>query len=178
MTKKEILETVGNNPTYKKILKRLNINNNIIDDVYQELWLMLYEKSEEQIVKLYEKNELERFWTGMAIRSLTKNGPLYKQYRLKEYNTEEFDTEIENRELIEDEREVKENESHFNKLIDLTNDLYWYDREIAILFSDMTIKEIVKETGISKHAVNMSLKRTRDIMREKLNLNTNKKRIW
>jgi hypothetical protein len=188
MSKTEILNHIANNKSFKEMVYKQHYQPDLLDDLYQESFIIIADKTEKFLQDLFEADILLRYWNGIVYKSINSStSPFFKKFRhtdnnislsLQEENDSEDETNFDYNNILIDEQDPEiESDETKEKLLNKFDNQYWYDREIMKLYMTMRIEDIVKQVGISRHAVNMSLKRTRESLRDKANLN-NKKNIW
>lgn len=87
----EIIEELARNKVVEEIVSNISKKSfPYTDELCQDIYLSLLEKSPELIIGLYERNELKFFITRMVHNNLfSKNSPFYMKYgRWNERKTE------------------------------------------------------------------------------------------
>lgn len=82
----KIVEWLYKDKIVRDILINMGIDENDIDDIEQEIYLILLEYSEEKIKEMYEKNQLKYFIVGIVWRQyFSSTSPFF--YKYKKYYT-------------------------------------------------------------------------------------------
>lgn len=92
MTKKQIINQLAKRKTIENILNKFVKYQSYKDDLSQDLYISLLEKPDDQIIKLYESEQLNYFIVGMIRHNIiSKTSPFYKQYKKFQDLTDSLD---------------------------------------------------------------------------------------
>lgn len=79
----------------------MRVNNNDIDDLVQEIYMILLDYKEDKIIEMYNKKQLKYFLVGVIQRQYhSSTSPFYKKY--KKYYTLVDENHINKSELNDD----------------------------------------------------------------------------
>lgn len=83
MNKKQIIDEISNNKLVERLIKKVcKTDDDDLEDLTQDIYLSLLEKSEDLISYLYSEDELEFFIIKMIKNNyFSKNSPFYKNYK-------------------------------------------------------------------------------------------------
>jgi DNA-directed RNA polymerase specialized sigma24 family protein len=75
---------------------------------------------------------------------------------------------------------LKEIQKLNNSVLDIIDELYWFDKEILLMYleGEWTFTTLAKEIGIGRNKVNDSIQRSKLYIRERLNIKNNKRNVW
>lgn len=92
MTKKEIIEKLAEKKTIENLIKKHSdfLNNPYIEDLCQDIYILLYEKDEDLLNKLYDNNEFEYYITKIIKNNLYSNNSqfFYKYQKFRKITDE------------------------------------------------------------------------------------------
>ena len=96
-----ILDKIDRENVIRDICVNMRVNNNDIDDLIQEIYMVLLEYDKDKIIDMYNKKQLKYFIVGIVSRQYRSNtSPFYKKY--KKYYTLVDANQINNSELNDD----------------------------------------------------------------------------
>lgn len=142
------------------------------EDCVQDMYIKVYEskKSLEQI--LFKNGEPNKLFIWMVINSVVTD-MLRRRTTAKHAhhntNREEIDLSY-----LEASPMNRAEQDAFNKMFDMAtaaiDELHWYDKKLSKIYfgSDMSMRNIADETGISLRSIFDSLKKIKGHLREKL----------
>ena len=135
------------------------------EDIVQEMYIRLNKYVDEPERIMY-KDEPNKLFVWVTLRNLVRNFQNKKKVVVYSGDMIEHDRE-------EDAFDYEEAEG-FEKLIDMiwesTNELHWYDKKMFEIYhtTDMSMRDIEKETKISLYSIFDTLKKTKEYVREKI----------
>lgn len=209
--KQLIMEEIANDSTYleacKKISKAEGQTTKLYLDLYQECMLILLEKPEEEIIRMYNDRCLKIFFVRIVMNQWNSGGnperikgssPFWNKYRKNNHNNIK---EIKNNDWGIDEHEYlmhkviiesnltepEETATTYNEMKKLSeevesviDELNWFDYWILVLYleGDWTFTTLSQEIGIGRNKVNDSIQRSKKYIRERLDIKISKKHIW
>jgi hypothetical protein len=145
MNKNEIIIWLNDNKILNESIKKICQNENHIEDLRSELFLTLCEKSDDEIVSLYESKNMI-WWCLRFLKNQyhSKSSPFHKMYRRR---TDELDDVIENKSDIEKIVLIEKIEYI------LDNEIHWFDSHLFKLYYLHIIAEngdIIKPMSLRK----------------------------
>ena len=135
------------------------------EDIVQEMYIRLNKYVDEPERIMY-KDEPNKLFVWVTLRNLVRNFQNKKTVVVYSGDMVEHDRE-------EEAFDYEEAEG-FEKLIDMiwesTNELHWYDKKMFEIYhtTDMSMRDIEKETKISLYSIFDTLKKTKEYVREKI----------
>lgn len=135
------------------------------EDIVQEMYIRLNKYVDEPERIMY-KDEPNKLFVWVTLRNLVRNFQNKKKVVVYSGDMVEHDRE-------EEAFDYEEAEG-FEKLIDMiwesTNELHWYDKKMFEIYhtTDMSMRDIEKETKISLYSIFDTLKKTKEYVREKI----------
>ena len=135
------------------------------EDIVQEMYIRLNKYVDEPERIMY-KDEPNKLFVWVTLRNLVRNFQNKKKVVVYSGDMIEHDRE-------EEAFDYEEAEG-FEKLIDMiwesTNELHWYDKKMFEIYhtTDMSMRDIEKETKISLYSIFDTLKKTKEYVREKI----------
>lgn len=135
------------------------------EDIVQEMYIRLNKYVDEPERIMY-KDEPNKLFVWVTLRNLVRNFQNKKKIVVYSGDMVEHDRE-------EEAFDYEEAEG-FEKLIDMiwesTNELHWYDKKMFEIYhtTDMSMRDIEKETKISLYSIFDTLKKTKEYVREKI----------
>ena len=157
ITKPLILEEIVKGGKFLKICENISKDRSLSGDLFQECILILLEKSDAEIVRLYQKNELKAYFIRIVQNNYnSKTSPFFKKYR--------------SRPIFKAEDNYKETESSYDyeKIIShIKSNTHsrseWFDSQIVnVLLIDSNITKLSKKTGIHKSHIYASINRFKE----------------
>lgn len=100
MTKEEVIRKIAEEKTVEQIIQNISKkDDDLLNDLAQDIYISLMEKSELLITKLYESNQIRFYITRIVINNIfSKNSPFYTKYKKFTQNMDELTTNIINNE--------------------------------------------------------------------------------
>ena len=135
------------------------------EDVVQEMYIRLnrYVDKPERIMY---KNEPNKLFVWVTLRNMVRNLQNKKDLMVYSGDMVEHDQELEEYDI--------ETALGFERLIDkiweVADDMHWYDRKMFEIYhtTDMSMRDIEKETTISLYSIFDTLKKARNYVTEQL----------
>lgn len=119
------------------------------DDLKAEVALILCEHSDEKIISIHESSPLSlKYYTVRIILNLiqSKTSPFYKKYRTP---ITEFTDSHEQADVEDDFNARLKKETSEQKVLDIIDGLYWYDKEMLNLYMEVgSYRKMQAQTGI------------------------------
>lgn len=138
-----------------KATQNIAKNNELARELYQFYFLTILEKPDEQIEKIYKDGYIQ-FWT-IRLLYLAVNGNRHPFTHSRIYdNYDVYELDLPNEDDFFEEREETEaiELNRINKLNQVTDDAYFYERELFKLWcSGMSARAIHRKTDISVREV-------------------------
>lgn len=138
-----------------KATQNIAKNNELARELYQFYFLTILEKPDEQIEKIYKDGYIQ-FWT-IRLLYLAVNGNRHPFTHSRIYdNYDVYELDLPNEDDYFEEREETEGIelNRINKLNQVTDDAYFYERELFKLWcSGMSARAIHRKTDISVREV-------------------------
>lgn len=138
-----------------KATQNIAKNNELARELYQFYFLTILEKPDEQIEKIYKDGYIQ-FWT-IRLLYLAVNGNRHPFTHSRIYdNYDVYELDLPNEDDYFEEREETEaiELNRINKLNQVTDDAYFYERELFKLWcSGMSARAIHRKTDISVREV-------------------------
>ena len=135
------------------------------EDIVQEMYIRLNKYVDEPERIMY-KDEPNKLFVWVTLRNMVRNFQNKKKVVIYSGDMVEYDKEEDVYDMVEAEG--------FEKLIDMiwesTNELHWYDKKMFEIYhtTDMSMRDIEKETKISLYSIFDTLKKTKEYVREKI----------
>ena len=135
------------------------------EDIVQEMYIRLNKYVDEPERIMY-KDEPNKLFVWVTLRNMVRNFQNKKKVVIYSGDMVEYDKEEDVYDMVEAEG--------FEKLIDKiwesTNELHWYDKKMFEIYhtTDMSMRDIEKETKISLYSIFDTLKKTKEYVREKI----------
>lgn len=86
ITKEQCIEELIKTGFVENYCKKVSYNKRDLKDIVQDIYIMVYDLPEEQVVDLFVQggvNQLRKFVSGLIVRQLcSKNGKIRKKYDL------------------------------------------------------------------------------------------------
>ena len=134
------------------------------EDIVQEMYIRLNKYVDEPERIMY-KDEPNKLFVWVTLRNMVRNFQNKKKVVIYSGDMVEYDKEEDVYDMVEAEG--------FEKLIDKiwesTNELHWYDKKMFEIYhtTDMSMRDIEKETKISLYSIFDTLKKTKEYVKEK-----------
>ena len=163
MTKNQIIEKLYLSKNFNDCIKKMEPVY-LQDDLKSEVIAIVCDWTEEKIVDLHTKNQLEFYVVRVIINQIkSKTSPFYTKYRksFAELTGEEPHdcTDLKERELKELTEDIA--------IKDIDN-LYWYDAEILRLYLELgTYRAIQEKTGIPFISCYVNIKKSLKTLKRK-----------
>tara|TARA_R110000787_G_scaffold105550_1_gene212955 strand:- start:307 stop:894 length:588 start_codon:yes stop_codon:yes gene_type:complete len=165
-----------------KMAKSFKLSDDNANEIVQEMYLRLYDYTKDIEKIMYNKKEVNTFYIYITLRNLYYSGftnygksPKNKKMILfSEIESEDFDGLI--NQISEDYEEINDDITKkinldvlCDKIDDIIDDWYWYDKKLAKLYlnTDMSMRDISKETNISLSSIFNTLTNAKEKIRHK-----------
>lgn len=134
------------------------------EDIVQEMYIRLNKYVEEPERIMY-KNEPNKLFVWVTLRNMVRNFQNKKDILVFTGDMVEYDYEEE----LFDYEEANGFERLIEKIWDSTEELHWYDKKMFEVYhtTDMSMRDIEKETRISLYSIFDTLKKTKEYVKEK-----------
>ena len=134
------------------------------EDIVQEMYIRLNKYLEEPERIMY-KNEPNKLFVWVTLRNMVRNFQNKKDILVFTGDMVEYDYEEE----LFDYEEANGFERLIEKIWDSTEELHWYDKKMFEVYhtTDMSMRDIEKETRISLYSIFDTLKKTKEYVKEK-----------
>ena len=135
------------------------------EDIVQEMYIRLH-KYIENPERIMYKDQPNKLFVWVTLRNMVRNYQNKKEILVFSGDMVEYDTELDSFDY--------ETAGGFEKLIDKiwdkVNDLHWYDRKMFEIYhtTDMSMRDIEKETKISLFSIFDTLNKTKNYVREEI----------
>lgn len=135
------------------------------EDIVQEMYIRL-NKYVETPERIMYKDEPNKLFVWVTLRNMVRNFQNKKQIVHYTGDIVEHDREEE----VFDFAEAESFEKLVDKVWEFTNDLHWYDKKMFEVYhtTDMSMRDIEKETGISLFSIFDTLKKSKEYVHEKI----------
>ena len=136
------------------------------EDIVQEMYIRL-NKYVENPERIMYKNQPNKLFVWVTLRNMTRQFQNKKDLMVYTGDMIEYDVAEEEFDRVQAEG--------FEKLIDkvweVMEDLHWYDQKMFEVYhkTDMSMRDIEKETGISLFSIFDTLKNSKEYVQEKIN---------
>ena len=134
------------------------------EDIVQEMYIRLNKYVEEPERIMY-KNEPNKLFVWVTLRNMVRNFQNKKDILVFTGDMVEYDYEEE----LFDYEEANGFERLIEKIWESTEELHWYDKKMFEVYhtTDMSMRDIEKETRISLYSIFDTLKKTKEYVKEK-----------
>ena len=134
------------------------------EDIVQEMYIRLNKYVEEPERIMY-KNEPNKLFVWVTLRNMVRNFQNKKDILVFTGDMVEYDYEEE----LFDYEEANGFERLIEKIWDSTEELHWYDKKMFEVYhtTDMSMRDMEKETRISLYSIFDTLKKTKEYVKEK-----------
>lgn len=135
------------------------------EDIVQEMYIRLNRYVEEPDRIMY-KGEPNKLFVWVTLRNMVRNFQNKKDLLVFSGDMVEYDRE----EDAFDYGEAEAFERLIEKIWESTADLHWYDKKMFEIYhtTEMSMRDIEKETKISLYSIFDTLKKTKNYVREKI----------
>ena len=135
------------------------------EDIVQEMYIRLH-KYIENPERIMYKDQPNKLFVWVTLRNMVRNYQNKKEILVFSGDMVEYDTELDSFDY--------ETAGGFEKLIDKiwdkVNELHWYDSKMFEIYhtTDMSMRDIEKETKISLFSIFDTLNKTKNYVREEI----------
>lgn len=166
---KAIIDTIINHKPYKRYCDKLCNYRDIANDLYQEFFLIMWSKQEDELIKIYKSGGLESYclcviWNSNRLRHRMSPNALN--------NISDFGTELTNR-IIEDEGYNHKIDQDFDRIMEfLEKDPYIKQDHVLVLLESIneTVTSISKNSGVPLNTLKKNQKNIKDKIRENVRI--------
>lgn len=166
-----------------KMAKSFGLSDDDANEIVQEMYLRLYDYTRDVEKIMYNEKEVNTFYIYITLRNLyysgfTNYGKTNKNKKMILFSEIESDTFnrlisriAEDSDEINDEIMKKINlDVLCDKIDDVIEDWYWYDKKLTKLYlnTDMSMRDISKETKISLSSIFNTLTNAKEKIRQKV----------
>lgn len=157
-----IITSVYQSQPFNTLISKIDPQH-LQDDLKSEVVLVLMNKQPNFIIDLDDRGMIERYAMRVAVCMIkNKNGRFYNTFRKK------FDANIPEISLPELNGRVRK-EMIEDKAMSLANNLYWYEKELLMLYIRLGSYRLVsKETGIPFRSCGQTIRTALDKIKVKL----------
>ncbi len=133
------------------------------EDIVQEMYIRL-NKYVEDPERIMYKGEPNKLFVWVTLRNMVRNFQNKKSMVIYSGDMVEYDRE----EQPFDYEEAEGFERLIEKMWESTSDLHWYDKKMFEIYhtTDMSMRDIEKETKISLYSIFDTLKKTKEYVKE------------
>lgn len=133
------------------------------EDIVQEMYIRL-NKYVEDPERIMYKGEPNKLFVWVTLRNMVRNFQNKKSVVIYSGDMVEYDRE----EQPFDYEEAEGFERLIEKMWESTSDLHWYDKKMFEIYhtTDMSMRDIEKETKISLYSIFDTLKKTKEYVKE------------
>ena len=134
------------------------------EDIVQEMYIRL-NKYVDDPERIMYKDEPNKLFVWVTLRNMVRNFQNKKNILVYTGDIVEYDSE----EDLFDYEEAEGFERLIEKIWESTNELHWYDKKMFEIYhtTDMSMRDIEKETKISLYSIFDTLKKTKEYVKEK-----------
>ena len=157
----------GQHRQWCKMVSSFGCPQHLVEDIVQEMYIRMYKYVETPDKILYEGNEINTYYIYVTLRNM------YIDYtKVKARLPIVHDHEITDSELTYD---VSEQELLLKDLSDKVwkevNEWHWYDNKMFEIYmnSDMSMRDISRETTISLRSIFNTIKNGKDRIKDRFN---------
>jgi RNA polymerase sigma factor (sigma-70 family) len=135
------------------------------EDIVQEMYLRLNRYVEEPDRIMY-KGEPNKLFVWVTLRNMVRNFQNKKDLLVFSGDMVEYDKEEDAFDYVE----AEAFERLIEKIWESTTELHWYDKKMFEIYhtTEMSMRDIEKETKISLYSIFDTLKKTKSYVREKI----------
>lgn len=160
-----------------KMAKSFKLNNNDANELVQEMYLRMYDYTKDVNRIMYNEKEINTFYIYITLRNLYYSKcSSYKKKKITVFtdiDEERYNYIINNITYNEGEENINYNkkidlEALYNKIDDIIDDWYWYDKKLTKLYlnTNMSMRDISKETKISLSSIFNTLTNAKEKIRQ------------
>ncbi len=175
----KILDILAKRHTeWVKMAKAFKISEDKANELVQEMYLRMYDYTKDVKRIMYNEKEINTFYIYITLRNLYYSK--FTSYKKKNKTILFSDIDEENFKHIinkmsydidefEDNYKKKVNlEALYNKIDSVIEDWYWYDKKLTKLYlnTDMSMRDISKETKISLSSIFNTLTNAKEKIRK------------
>lgn len=175
LTKEELLKKLANKyDDWLRMAKSFDISDDEASEIVQEMFIRIFDYVKEPHKIMYNKDEVNTFYIYITLRNLyyanihngtKKDSRIVYTDEITDYNLNRV---LENSyDSIEEKEKL---EALFERVEQVVDEWYWYDKGIFNLYykTDMSMRDISKETKISLSSIFNTIKNAKVIIKENL----------
>lgn len=161
-----------------KMAKAFKIDEDKANELVQEMYIRMYDYTKDVNRIMYNENEINTFYIYITLRNLyyskfTEYRKTKKVYLFSEISPDDHKYLFHKikSDIIENQR-IKEKkinlEALYDKIDSVIEDWYWYDKKLTKLYlnTDMSMRDISKETKISLSSIFNTLTNAKEKIRK------------
>jgi len=160
-----------------KMAKSFKLNNNDANELVQEMYLRMYDYTKDVNRIMYNEKEINTFYIYITLRNLYYSKcSSYKKKKItvfSDVDEEKYNYIMNSITFNADEVNTNYNkkvnlEALYNKIDDIIEDWYWYDKKLTKLYlnTNMSMRDISKETKISLSSIFNTLTNAKEKIRK------------
>lgn len=183
MTKEQILEAISRDKQYYDICKTVSSTmgerTNLVDDLYQSLFMSIFNLQEDKLQHLYITKALPRYYARIAWNEWRGKKDKKSSFMKLHTGDDCVDlTDVIDLDYIQVINEDAEENDNLENYIKEFESLNWFDKQVYQIYvlNEHSLVSLAKETNLTKHYVNEAIKRVKAHLKS-LN-KTNNKNIW
>ena len=135
------------------------------EDIVQEMYIRLHRYIETPERIMY-KNQPNKLFIWVTLRNMVRTFQNKKDLMVYSGDMVEYDSAEEEYDMIQ----AQGFEKIIDKVWDIMEDQHWYDHKMFEIYhtTDMSMRDIEKETGISLFSIFDTLRKSKEYVREKI----------
>lgn len=136
------------------------------EDIVQEMYIRLH-KYINKPERIMYKGQPNKLFVWVTLRNMVRSFQNKKDLLIYSGDLVEYDVEQEQY----DKEEAEGFERLIDKVWDIMEDQHWYDQKMFEIYhtTDMSMRDIEKETGISLFSIFDTLRKSKEYVKEKIN---------
>lgn len=136
------------------------------EDIVQEMYIRLH-KYINKPERIMYKGQPNKLFVWVTLRNMVRSFQNKKDLLIYSGDLVEYDVEQEQY----DQEEADGFERLIDKVWDIMEDQHWYDQKMFEIYhtTDMSMRDIEKETGISLFSIFDTLRKSKEYVKEKIN---------
>lgn len=156
MTNNEIIEIIVNDKRYYKAIKNITKNDELTDDLYSYMLLVMYDTNNEKLNKLINDKALIYFWTRIGMNQFKSTSSRFYYDFKKKINDSDDNYNLSTSEGIENidkimdiSTEINLDEFYEYMMHRIKYELFWYDAELFELYLRLgSLNKVYRKTRI------------------------------
>lgn len=160
-----LIEAYKKHKQWCEIVESFGCNSDTAEDLVQEMYLKLHSLIESGLDIKYDET-VNYFYIYKILRTLFLD--LKRKEKRVSY-TDEAEFFLLELEADEDTLGDKTHKELHRDVMEILEDLYWYDRKVfELLDGEMSVSELSRNTGISYYSLYNTYKKVKQILKDKL----------